>query len=834
MVRLLLIASLLIAVIPACAEKVTLATGGEPAATIVVPADANPRVKDAAADLQRYVKLICDVTLPIQTDGKAVAGTGLYIDNCEPTTDADLPEEGLNPETYAIRVRDGSVFFTGRNPTPVSFAVSSFIEDVLGVRWFAPGELWEYIPPGTQGELVVEVQDRVTVPGTSPRLWSGHDWGDSWKKWNRRNKTVVSEVVPRRQFQNNVYRVFPASKYAETHPEYYPLIGGKRWTPSTDSDRYWRPCESSPEVQRLVVEYARNWFDARPDIDSFSVGMDDISHMCSCDNCRAMDPRPDSYEKREFSDRHYKFVNAIAKEIKKTHPDRYIGTLIYNIARELPETVPELEDNVFGFITETSALWWQEGRKEADHELSRQWAKRCKHLSRYDYYGMGTFIPRVYPHAMAEQIKFDKSLGFEGMYIEVYTFLPHTAPMIWACAKLQWDHTLDIDDLLGEFYTKMYGPAAPVMKEYFDLLEASWNTPRPGRKGWVHRNIVNQALSIDPETVDKGLELLQRAINSTGDPDIQARVDIHRAALRFAAYPVKALATANLISQTPVTDADSAAKVLVLVDRMSTVSAAWKSTVQECHDRQDLLGANIRGLGDLKGYLQLGKVAQLERGAFVGAMNALAWYSENDPDAFARLATKLTSQEAGSLGDTVKAWLWVQENDPPNLLENGDFEEAGQNLDEPEKDWVTEGAPRRWSTWTSSPAAQFSVVGGVGKRDSAAASISNGASTCYIQSHGVKAGEKYLCVGWAKGDPATSTCGGQFGIRYRDEKGAWHPRRDLEPSVRVAEGTEGWQPLVLFAEIPEGTGSLLVMPGAKSQDEGARVLFDDIALYRIE
>jgi hypothetical protein len=811
---------------------VTLATKGNPAATIVIPEDAHGRLTSAANDLQHYVKAICGVELPIEDDGKQVTGAGLYIGECEVTTEADMPPQGLNPETYAIRVRDGDILFTGRWPSPTSFAVSSFIEDTLGVRWFAPGDLWEYVPQGKAGELTVEVEDVVKVPGTSPRVWSGHAWSPKWNAWNLRNKTILSEVVPRRQFQNNLYRVFPPSKYGKTHPEYYPLINGKRWIPSADNDRYWRPCESNPDVLRLTVEYARKWFDDHPNIDSFSLGMDDISHICGCENCRAMDPHPDSYEKRQFSDRHYKFVNALAREIKTTHPDRYIGALIYWIARELPETVPKLEDNVFGFITETSALWWQEGRKDADHELSAEWTKRCKHLSRYDYFGMGTFVPRVYPHAIAEQIKFDKSLGFEGMYTEVYTFLPHTAPMIWAFAKLQWDHTLGIDELLGEFYAKMYGPAAPIMKQYFDLLEESWNTPRPGREGWVHRNIVRQALSISPEAVDEGMALCQKAINTTGDPDIQARIDIHRAALQYAGYAVKAYGLSQEIMNTGATDEQSAEKVLTLVDALGTMAAEREVFWAEASERQDLLGENLRGFIG-KGYLQTGKVGQLERGGFNGAMKALAWYAESGPEKLASVVERLQSSGTGSVSEMVKAWLWVQGEKPDNLMGNGDFEDAGANTDKPEKDWETEGAPKGWSKWSATPKAKFVVLGGKGRNGSATASIADAQSSCYLQTHQCKPGEKYLCVCWAKADPADLNCGAKLGIRFRDEKGGWHKRRDLEPTVQITEGQEGWQPLVVMVEIPEGAGSFLVMPGAGGQEEGARVLFDDVALYRL-
>ena len=816
---------------PAPADEITLVKTGAPAATIVIPAKAHARIALAATELQTYVKRICGVDLPIRRDGQRVEGTGLYIGRCKITTEADLPAEHLNPETYAVRVRDRNVLFTGRWPTPTYFAVASFIEDNLGVRWFAPGDLWEHVPRGKPGELVVEVRETVKVPDTSPRIWSGHDWFDSWKTWNLRNKTAGGEVVPRRQFQNVLHRVFPPDKYAKEHPEYYPLIDGERWIPKAGQG-LWRPCESNPDVIRLTAQYARKWFDEHPDVDSFSLGMDDISHMCGCENCRAMDPRPDSYEKNDFSDRHYKFVNAVAREIGKTHPGRYIGTLIYHIARELPETVPKLEDNVFGFITEVCPLWWQEGRKDADHQLSREWAKRCKHLSRYDYYGMGTFTPRVFPHAMAEQIKFDKSLGFEGMYVEIYTFLPHTAPMIWALAKLQWDSALDVDALLGGFYEKMYGRAAPMMKQYFDLLERSWNTPRPGREGWVHRNMVAQALSVAPEDVDEGERLLREAAYATTDPKVWKRIEIHEAALRYAGYAVRAHGISRKLLSTDVTDEETAEKVVGLIDALAALATKREVFWSQAAKWDDLMGENLRGLLS-KQYLTIGHVAKLESGAFIGTIRVLDWYAANAPEKRDAVARWLSRHARGSAGQVVSAYLSLRASRPANLLVNGDFEDATPSTRPARKDWSTLGAPNGWNTWGRPASREFALLGGKGRRGSAAASIAGADSACFLQTVKVRPGEKYLCICWAKAEGPGRRAGGYLGLRLQNDKGAWHPRHDLEPSVDMIESQAGWQPLALLITIPEGAGGLVVMASAMAQAEGTRVLFDDVALHKI-
>ena len=818
----------------AAAETIVLAQAGRPMATIVLPADAPANLADAAGDLQRYVNKICGVELPILRDGKSVAGTGLYIGRCEPSQDRDVPEESLNPETYAIRVRGGNLFFTGRYPTPTCFAVYSFIENALGVRWFAPGEAWEYVPKGVPGKLAVQQGAVVKVPDTSPRNWSGHAWFDSWKRWNLRNKTVEGEVVPRRSFQNFLHHVFAPSKYAKTHPEYYPLINGERWIPP-EGFSHWRPCESNPEVIRLTVEYARKFFDERPTVDSFSLGMDDVVYLCGCKECRALDASSDSYKKREFSDRHYKFVNAVAREIARTHPQRYIGTLIYDIVRNPPKTVERLEDNVFGYLTEVSALWWEPGRREADHALTREWARRCKHLSRYDYYGMGTFTPRVYPHTVAEQVKFDKSCGLEGMYTEVYTFLPHTGPMIWAFAKLQWDASLGIDVLLNEFYTKMFGRAGQTMSRYFDVLERSWNTPRPGRRGWVHRNIINQALAISPEAVDEGMKLLAEAASQADDDLIRQRIDTIRAALQYAAYAIRTYAASAELIKTPIADASQAEQMLNQASKIVELRAERGPFYAAAMKREDLLGENLRGLAGF-GYLLAGEVPNLERGSGIGAIRALEWYAEHAPEQLSKAATRLTEsprQAQSALGDLLRAWLWMRETHPPNLVKNPGFEDDGQKQTPQGQDQKIEAVPSEWSTWASRPVVQFSTRKGYGRNGSFAASIiGNGESAAYLQSFTVQPGQRYLCIGSARSSPAGQDASGVIGIRFQKPDGSWHPREDLEPRAHMVEQSD-WQPLILLATVPQEAGRLVLLLSADHQPEKAAILFDDLQLYQL-
>ena len=46
---------------------------------------------------------------------------------------------------------------------------------------------------------------------------------------------------------------------------------------------------------------------------------------------------------------------------------------------------------------------------------------------------------------------------------------------VWLFLKLGWDPYEDVDALIDEFCDKVYGDAAPYMKEYYDLVYKGWN-----------------------------------------------------------------------------------------------------------------------------------------------------------------------------------------------------------------------------------------------------------------------------------------------------------------------------------------------------------------------
>jgi len=807
----------------ASAAMLTLAEDGEAKATIVLQENANERLTQAAQDLQHYLSKIAGVKIPLVEDNGEISGVVLNVGSTKASRQNDrLPKKG-NPESYRITVRDNAIFFEGRYPTSSAFAVYEFLEKQLGVRWFAPGADWEFVPENpSPGTLVVDVKDSQTIPETSPRVWSGHDWTEEWTRWNLRNRTVQSERVPKRNFQNQMYRIFPPSKYAKSNPEYFPLVDGKRWIPPSDEYRNWWPSMGNEEVHRVTVKYIRDYFDENPESDSFSLGMDDIWYMCGDEKSRAMDASPEDYANKNFSSRFYKFINLIARELKKTHPDKYIGVLVYNITQELPADVPKIEDNVFGYMTETSALWYNPEVKSRNQTLTREWAKRMKHLSRYDYFGMGTFAPRVYPHLMAEQIKLDKSLGFEGMYVEVYTFLPHTAPMMWAFSKLQWNHQLDVDQLLEEFYQKMFGPAADTMKQYFSTLEKSWNEMRPGHQGWDHRNILRQAVSISPDAARKAKALIDEAQQQAKTDVEKRRLDVIAGGLQYANYAILGYDLANRIGARSVESVKDGRELL-------SALREWKALVDErdafwpqARKRDDLLGHNLKGLYEQglekrgEGYLQTNP-RQLDSPVLPGVLSLMEWYQNNSPEQLAAIQTEVTALLPDkAMAQSIQDFLWVNENRPASILKNGSFT-AGQTH------------PSEWTSWARYGGAVFERGEGYNGKPGIcvqSTSVAQGANVTVLKQEVALNGvQRVFATTWAKTHHLEK---GELTLRFRNKKG-W--LKGEGSRVRAsAFPQDGWQQIYVSAAVPADSEEVVLMLGVS---DGA-VSYSDVQLFAIE
>lgn len=125
--------------------------------------------------------------------------------------------------------------------------------------------------PGPDGDDVSE-HKTLDVPGEEvrqePVFFSRQFSGLSGPQsvWARRNR-----MHGRVEFHHNLQRLVSPEKHAKTHPESFPIRGGKRYIPPDSNTHGWQPCFSAPGLVEAAVADICRYFDEHPEATSYSL-----------------------------------------------------------------------------------------------------------------------------------------------------------------------------------------------------------------------------------------------------------------------------------------------------------------------------------------------------------------------------------------------------------------------------------------------------------------------------------------------------------------------------------------------------------------------------------
>ena len=119
-------------------------------------------VKDAASDLQRYVKLVTGQQLPFGQERSDV--TCIHIGQTRYVKAMRLGLEHLDYDGFIICTRyRGNIpqlIIAGRTPVGTYNGVNYFLREYVGVQWLFPGELGEIVPKKTSTSIPAELDDK--------------------------------------------------------------------------------------------------------------------------------------------------------------------------------------------------------------------------------------------------------------------------------------------------------------------------------------------------------------------------------------------------------------------------------------------------------------------------------------------------------------------------------------------------------------------------------------------------------------------------------------------------------------------------------------------------
>ena len=508
-------------------QPTVLADGGKSTYSICISREASPSERHAADELQRSLEEISGARLPIVTDAEPTLGALVLVGKSKALDrlGLDIPFDDLGPEGFALRSAGRHLVIAGGRLRGTLYGTYTFLEK-LGCRWFAPGV--SRIPK--MSRVTVAFLNEIQKPAFEYRE---PYFTEAWdKNWAARNKTngafsLLDEStggkVQYYPFVHSFYQMIPPSKYFREHPEYFSLIDGQRRT------EQGQLCLTNPDVLRVGVAAVLGWIEAHPEATIYSVSQNDWTGWCECDRCR----RVEEEEGGVHSGPLLRYVNALAEEIEKKHPDKLIDTLAYWYTETPPSRVRPRR-NVRIRLCPIGACeahpYEQCDRNAYFMRTLKAWSHVTNQL--YIWHYNTNFSQYLLPFPdfdeLAADIPMYRRYGVVGLFLEgAYPAgggSENAELRSYVMARLLWDTGANADQATDEFMEGYYGHAAGKMRAYFDMLHRQVRFPPRGlgHHLWIYQQ--PGARYLDRDFLRKARALIDEAGRIASDDATRERV----------------------------------------------------------------------------------------------------------------------------------------------------------------------------------------------------------------------------------------------------------------------------------------------------------------------
>ena len=390
-------------------------------------------------------------------------------------------------------------------------AVCGFLKQ-LGVRWYLPGELGEVVP--RRKTIALPKLDTIVKPDFplrqfNVRFSTASDPTTMWMmRLGTRNPYGLMVAHGMHTMTHNEYTL-------KNHPDWFALYGGKRAV--NLGERLNHLCYSNPELFKATVKWARAQFDVY-DYTSVSIMPPDAYvAICQCSLCEGKQI-DDMGSRGKLSNHVWDFVNRVAQEVGKTHPQKKILCCAYGANTNPPTNVDKLEPNlqvmIVGGRRPRNTLPEQ---REAIAKLQAGWRAKTDNplmiFENYPFSSRGFYLP-----AFVSKVQGDSINGLKGISVgeDIWLTLRQDFDtvdigfnhfQVYFTARAYWGgKAYDPVAELAEYCRLFYGPAGKPMQAFFEYCEPNY-----------------QAMEKDKAKVDHALGLFDAAKAATPPDSVYAK-----------------------------------------------------------------------------------------------------------------------------------------------------------------------------------------------------------------------------------------------------------------------------------------------------------------------
>ena len=555
------------------AEPLYLVRGGKPVATIVRPAlpekvnDEQGRetaisrrrrhgIELPVRDLLARLKKIAGAGLKVVEDGGELEGPAIHVGRTAFVQKQNFGLDKMDLDGFVIKRTGDAVVIAGRKPLGTRQAVRFFLRLTCGYHKYMPGPIAEVYEKSA--DLIVRELDLREEPDYRSRYMTGIGEGAyvpdgyGWRDWlgmHRRYPAAhnIGKVIDPYRYGKPQEDGKPNPDY---HPEYYPFVGGKRRVPGLRGKPVkvrlydWQPCWSNPEVLKIAVEAARQFFVADPDAECFSLAQNDNYGWCQCEQCTKMNGgvKYDRSGHRNYSAVHFRFLNQVCEALEKDFPDKKVAAYAYQCGTIEPPPFKLHRNIVVNMVNDHSRWHFDQEWREKEIAFIKRWREVAATLGFHEHHQSWGYAPCLKLKSTAEFLRDCHAMGVKAYHGEEYPDWALTTPKTYVTARLLWDLDQDPMDLVREYCEASFGKeAAEPMYRYYSRLEEVWNSqPIDKNAGRVRHPLKGRAsLALyTPGTMEELFRYLAEASARIADPGARRRLENIEGCMRLAAMYV--------------------------------------------------------------------------------------------------------------------------------------------------------------------------------------------------------------------------------------------------------------------------------------------------------
>jgi hypothetical protein len=284
-----------------------------------------------------------------------------------------------------------------------------------------------------------------------------------------------------------------------------------------------------------MAESILRLIDEHPDWRFFTVGQNDNSNYCQCDDCNKLAERHESHGGSQVH-----FATEIGKIVWQKHPNVILNVPAYRWTRKPPKNA-DLDPRIAITLCSIECNFGQplaEGYPDANAAFKADiegWSQIAPRLLIWDYTTNFTHYLLPYPnyYVLAPNVKFYAEHKARGIMHQGSHTTRHgqLAPLsMWVLAKAMWDPNVEGRKLVEEFCLGYYGPeAGKHILQYVNMLHdaiARNRTPIWCTQ-WHAPGTFLAAPYLTPRLVARAEQLFQQAEAAVAsDPELLSRVQI--------------------------------------------------------------------------------------------------------------------------------------------------------------------------------------------------------------------------------------------------------------------------------------------------------------------